>query len=373
MKNIIINGLQYKKNSSGIGVMIKKLTIEFARITKYRCKIVLPKDSNDFPKCANLQQIRIVLNYKDSLMRMFFQSFFLGSVYARNSILVVTDSKVPFFLPKSCILIPIITDLAVFRMPNVYQISRFLWWRFQYRYLCKKAKKYIAISQFTKKEMIELLKVNPNDIYVVPCAASDNYKAITDEKIITSIRRKYKLPEKYLLFVGNQNPRKNLDRILKAFDLVVEQENIGYDLVIAGEQGWNFSREKCLSYVKHRERVHFIGYVDDNDMPTLYSEADLFLFPTLYEGFGIPILEAQMCGTIVITSNVSSMPEIGRDSVIYVDPLNVDDIANKIANILKDKELIKILKVKGLENAKRYNWKKSAELLNKIICEVVPI
>ena len=138
MKHVAINALQYKQNSSGIGVMIRELFSRYTRVTSRPCQVVLPHDGPDFPAGPRTELVRIPWDHRQSLHRMFFQTFSLGRRYGRDGVLLTTDSKTPFFLPKSCTLIPLITDLAVFRMPEVYQASRVWWWRFQYHYLCRR-------------------------------------------------------------------------------------------------------------------------------------------------------------------------------------------------------------------------------------------
>ncbi len=373
MKKIIINALQYKQNSSGIGVLIRELFAPLTALTKRPCQVILPEDSPAFPAKKTVQELRIPIAHKKHLQRMFFQTVLMGKQYCKESILLTTDSKTPFFLPSNCILLPIITDLAVFRMPEVYQKSRVLWWRFQYRYLCRKAKHFVAISEFTKRELVEILGLKPEQISVVPCAAAAQYVPVENEQKRSEIRTRYDLPEQYLLFVGNQNPRKNLNRLLLAYDRAVETENLSHHLVIAGEQGWKFNREACLAPIQNRDKVHFIGFVPDEDMPALYSAATLFLFPTLYEGFGIPVLEAQLCGTPVLTSHCTSLPEVGGDAAIYVDPYQVEDMAQGIGKALQNPAYLQGLIQKGFENAKRYSWVNSAQLLNEIIEKVVSV
>ena len=371
MKKIVINGLQYKKRSSGIGVMIRELFAPLTQITERTCQIILPQDSPGFP-VQGTTELRIPFAHGENIRRICFQTFLMGRRYCEESVLLTTDSKTPFFLPRSCILLPIITDLAVFRMPEVYQRSRVLWWRFQYRYLCRKAQYFVAISAFTKRELVDVLGVDPKNIYVVPCAVPAHYDSQSKGTArLMQLKRTCHLPEHYLLFVGNQNPRKNLQRLLLAYDKAVGRENFPHHLVIAGEQGWKFNREACLASIKNKDKVHFIGFVSDDDMPALYSGATMFLFPTLYEGFGIPVLEAQMCGTPVLTSNCTSLPEVGGDAAIYVDPYQVEDIALAITQALQNPAALQDLIQKGFENVKRYSWVQSARLLNEIIEKVV--
>lgn len=298
---------------------------------------------------------------------MWFQTVDLGRRYCRNAILLTNDSKIPFFLPKSCRLVPIITDLAVYRMPEVYQRSRVLWWKLQYQYLKRRADLIITISEFSKKEVAELLNIPAEKIKVVPCANAleSGPMSMGGQE---AFRRRWNLPERYILFVGNANPRKNLQRLLGAFTLAREN-GLECDLVIAGEQGWKFDRKKAMEEVKCAEAVHWIGYVPDEDMPFLYESADLFVFPSLYEGFGIPILEAQSRGTPVLTSDCSSLPEVGGDGAVYVDPYSVEDICRGILQVTKNGELARALAEKGRRNVSRFSWQASAELLDTLLKE----
>lgn len=364
---IVINALQYKQNSSGIGVMIRDLFGLFTRITKQKCQVVLPYDGPDFIGGQDTEYVRIPWNYKQNLRRMFFQTFQMGISYCRDSILLTTDSKMPLILPKSCIVVPLITDLAVYRMQKAYQLSRVLWWRLQYWFVRRRANFFLAISEFTKEEMIDLWGLPPEKIHVIPCACSQNMRRITEHDKLEELRAKYNLPEHFLLFVGNFNPRKNLERLIHAYDQAKTSGTLKHQLVIAGEQGWKFNREAALEGIDNKKDIRFIGFVPDEDMPTLYSAADVFLFPTLYEGFGIPVIEAQSCGTPVLTSNTSSLPEVSGEAAIYVDPYSEQDISAGILKIANDPLLINELRQKGYENARRFSWDKSAEMLYHLI------
>ena len=363
---IVINALQFKRNSSGIGVMIRDLFGPFTELTRRRCQVILPGDAPEFPCGAGTEIVRIPAKHRQGLRRIWYQTVQLGRRYGKDSVLLVTDSKMPFFLPKSCVAVPLITDLAVYRMPEVYKASRVLLWTLQYRYVRRRADFFLAISRFTKAEIAELLHIAPEKIHVVPCACPDTMRRIAEPEVLSRVKERYGLPEQYVLFVGNTNPRKNLQRLMKAFDMAKEQ-GIPHRLVIAGEQGWKFDQEEALKGLKHPEDVRFIGFVPDEDMPALYSAASLFAFPTLYEGFGIPVLEAQACGTPVLTGSCSSLPEVAGDAAVYVDPYDEQDIRDGLLQALGDRRLREELVQKGYENAKRFSWHTSAELLNEII------
>ena len=367
---VVINALQYKQNSSGIGVMIRELFGSYTRITSRHCQVVLPADSPDFPTGLSAAVVRAPCAYSKGLRRMLFQTFRLGYRHCKNAVLLTTDSKIPLLIPPSCTVIPLVTDLAVYRLKETYQISRVIWWRMQYRYMYRRANLFLAVSQFTKGEMVKILHIPAEKIEVVPCACSSDLWPITDETIRKRLIEKYQLPEHFVLYVGNFNPRKNLERLIQAFD-IAKEKGIPHQLVIAGEQGWKFDKDKTLRGITHRKSIRFIGYVPDADMPALYSAADLFAFPTLYEGFGIPVIEAQSCGTPILTSNCSSLPEVGGDAAVYVDPYDVSGIAEEMLYILNNPQFAEKLTKKGLENAKRFSWEASARQLDSIIERVV--
>ncbi len=370
---VVINALAYKKNSSGIGVLISELLIRFSDFTSENCQIVLSQDSPVVkPTGCHVALVYSPYSHRQGVRRILFQSLFFGRKFCRDSVLLTTDSKVPFFLPKSCRVVPVVTDLALLRMPGVYQFSRVLIWRLQYRYLLKKAARYVAISQFTKDEMVELLHIAQDKIDVVYCAANDRYHRIEDSGALQSVREKYGLDKPYILFVGNANPRKNLVRLIRAFDLAKDAGDFPYQLILAGEYGWKFDREAAMAGVRHAGDIRFLDFVANEDMPQLYSAASLFAFPTLYEGFGIPIIEAQRCGVPVLTSSTSSMPEVGgQDGASYVDPESVEDICRGMRQVLLDPAFARRLVARGYENAARFDWTESAKQLNRIVEKVI--
>lgn len=370
IRKIVINALQYKRNSSGIGVLIRELFGAYATISPRTCQVILPKDSPPFPVRNPEDQIRIPFGHRQGIRRIWFQSIQMGARYCRDAILLTTDSKVPLLLPRSCVLVPMITDLAIFRMPQVYQLSRVILWKLQYRIVCKKARFFLTISEFSRREMMELLHIPAEKIRVIPCAYSPSLAPVERGRAQQKLCD-YNLPEHFVLFVGNSNPRKNLERLIQAFDMAKEMAKLDQHLVIAGDQGWKFDRDKALQNLRHKNDVHFIGFVPDDAMAALYSMADLFVFPTLYEGFGIPVLEAQACGTPVLASSCSSLPEVGADAAIYANPYDCNDIAEKIVKVLMDQHLAKVMIEKGFDNIRRYSWQKSADLLSETIEEII--
>lgn len=370
LRKVVINALQYRNDSSGIGVMLRELASRYTRVAKRPCEVVLCRDIEGFPVDNRTVAYHAPCAYGQGIRRVLYQLFFMGLQRCRDSLLLTTDAKLPLLLPKSCSVVPLITDLALFRLPETYQTSRLLLWRLQYHCLLRKADRYLAISEFTRRELTEVLHIPPKMVSLVPCACDGRFRRVADAQILAALRARYKISEHFVLFVGNTNPRKNLARLIRAFDMAKEL-GLPQQLIIAGGQGWKFDQESALADVRHRESIRFIGFVPDEDMPALYSAADAFLFPSLYEGFGMPVLEAQSCGVPVLTSNGSSLPEIGGDGAWYVDPYSEESICEGLMQLLQDVSLRQKLVERGYENVKRFSWERSANVLNEIVEEVV--
>ena len=232
----------------------------------------------------------------------------------------------------------------------------------RFKWIKKEVDLIIAVSQATKKDIMEILNIPEEKIRVVYEAVSEDINQVKDQKIIEKVKKKYGLKGSYLLSVATLEPRKNLKRIIKGFGLLKKKD---LSLVIAGKSGWD--KEISQWGLKNKDqRIIFTGYISQEDKLALYSGATCFVFPSLYEGFGLPILEAMKCGCPVVTSNVSSMPEVAGKAGILVDPLNVKNIAEGINQAIKDKkELIN----KGFEQVKKFSWEKTARETLKVYQE----
>ena len=194
----------------------------------------------------------------------------------------------------------------------------------------------IAVSETTKRDLLEISKIPENKITVIYEGVGENFK-VQNNRDIANFKKRMGLPDEFILAIGGVGERRNLDR--------VKQATQGYNLVISGTD---------------------IPWLDDSQMPLLYASAKVVLYPSLYEGFGLAILEAMSVGIPVITSNVSSMPEVGGQAALYVNPLNVDDIKKSLRGVMEDEALRKTLIKKGFENAKKFTWLKTAQETFKI-------
>jgi len=224
-----------------------------------------------------------------------------------------------------------------------------------------RADKVLVDSYSVKNELMDRLKVPEEKIHVVPLGVSPGYRVVDNRNLIKSVKEKYGIKKDYILQVGNIEPRKNLPRLFNAFSLVKEKTNNSYQLVNVGKKGWLYKEIfEMLNKYGLQEDIIFTEYVPEEDLVLLYNGAELLAYPSLYEGFGLPILEAMSCGTPVITSNVSSMPEVAGKAALLIDPLNGEEIAWAIHKVLTDTELKNRLKNSGLERTAFFSWEKTA-------------
>lgn len=256
-------------------------------------------------------------------------------------------------------------DAATFAGPEWFSPTFTLYYRFLIPLVGRVATKVITDSDFSRQELIKYSMVGrPNNIEVVYCGLTplrNNQNGAT--KTLEQLQGK-----NYVLSLGSRNPRKNMPRLLLAWNKIPGSVKSGRVLAIAGKVDRVFSEEK---FSMLPEDVIFLDYVPDDELFDLYSNADAFVYPALYEGFGIPPIEAMSCGTPVLVSNITSLPEVCGNAAAYCDPYNVDDIADKLSQLLTDNTFVKTLIKRGLEQAKLYSWNRSAQQLSNIFESII--
>ncbi|MCI0495119.1 glycosyltransferase family 4 protein [candidate division KSB1 bacterium] len=242
---------------------------------------------------------------------------------------------------------------------------------FFYRMSCRKAKKIIVVSENTKRDLVRLFHVPPEKVAVIPLASNSNFKPAANKQKIQSKLAKLGLNKKFFLVVGERRPHKNLVRIIEAFQIFKKHGFDDYKLVVIGKKYGSYSEpEQTIEQLKLNEDVIFKGYVPDEELPLYYQSAEALVFASLYEGFGIPILEAMSCETPVITSNVSSLPEVAADAALCVNPVASSAIAEALERLVLQPELKADLITKGLKRAKMYSWERTAEQTLAVYQEV---
>lgn len=263
---------------------------------------------------------------------------------------------VPLLAP--CPAVATIHDLSFIRFPAMFRPGNRLYLTVLTRLSAQRARRLIAVSAYTASETARLLKVEPQRIDVVYHGVAPAFRPLPTEEV-AAFRQRQGLPERFVLFVGTLEPRKNLTRLVEAFARVRDGQT---RLVLVGGKGWLyddlFARIEALNLSKE---VLFAGYVPEDMLPWWYNAAVALVYPSLYEGFGFPVIEAQACGTPVLTSNVSALPEAAGDAGIMVDPYDVEALATGLHRLLTDASLRQELRERGLAHAQQFSWPRTAQ------------
>jgi glycosyltransferase involved in cell wall biosynthesis len=253
-----------------------------------------------------------------------------------------------------------IHDVTFMLLPDRYPLSRRLYMETLTRASARVADAIITPSQVVRDEVVERLGVPAERVVVIPYAAAPQFTPV-DEPTIEALRQKYRLPDRYVLSVGSLEPGKNRARLFLAYARLRAEGLDDCPLVVVGQPAWRYERDVELTGgLGLRDLVRYLGYVPSEDLPGLYSGATLFAFPSLYEGFGLPVLEAMACGTPVVASSTSAIPEVAGDAALLIDPRDADAIAEAMSRLLADEVLLGQLRARGLERASRFSWERTA-------------
>jgi glycosyltransferase involved in cell wall biosynthesis len=225
---------------------------------------------------------------------------------------------------------------------------------------CRYSDAFIAVSNAVKSDVVKYIGVNPDKVAPIHNGFDPSvFQPVRDPAKLQAVRAKYKLPEKFILWAGQIESRKNIARLLRAFAKIKDQ--VPHHLVMAGALRWSSGTElQVIQELGIADRICQPGWIDHGDLPAVYCLADQFAFPSLYEGFGIPLLEAMACGCPIVTANTCAPPEVCDGAARLVDPLNVDDIAQAMLEVLVDPALRAKLGERGIERAKDFGWEKCA-------------
>ena len=265
---------------------------------------------------------------------------------------------IPFKEIPSKFTVVTVHDFSIFLYPDWHPKERVEYFKAHFRRYIDKANKIITDSEFIKQQTIEFLDCDPNKIESIYLGVDHNIFKKQSKNILNQFLKRKKLPSNFILFIGSIEPRKNLERLLLAYIELPNYLKQEYKLLLAGFSGWN--NEKILNLIeKEKKNILYLGYVSTQELVYLYNLATIFVYPSLYEGFGLPPLEAMACGTPVVVSNVSSLPEVCGNAALYVDPYDINDINQKLQMLLNNIKLRNELSYKGLNHAQQFNWDKT--------------
>ena len=289
-------------------------------------------------------------------------------------LLFVPSHVLPFTWSRQPPTVVTIHDLGYHYYPQTHTRRQRLYLRLTNYWHVKSAARLLCISQATADDLSKIYSRESlghkirviHEGHPTPVLASS-----ADQK---RIEQRYRLPRPYALYVGTIQPRKNLARLIQAYaHLLAQDDELGWDLVLAGNPGWlSQSLYDLAQSLDVEERIHFVGYVPDEDLPALLRGATFFCYPSLFEGFGLPILEAQSYGVPVMTATNSSLPEVAGDAALFVDPTDIDSIADAMLRLSQDEALRQHLVEAGYINLKRFSWEKAAKETLAVFEELDP-
>ena len=348
-------GLPRRVGSSEFCFQLLKKLSEIDKKNEY--DIYLPQEpTSDMPKESNNWKYKVIPSKK--LWTIFGLSKQLSK--EKNLDLFFSPTHYgPLFISAPQIIS--VLDVSYKHFPSMFPkkdlVKLGLWGKFSIH----KAQKIITISESSKNDIMDEYKISGNKISVIPLGI----KEVKESKMSKSeFIKKHKLENPYILFVGTLQPRKNIIKLIEAFSKI---KKTPLDLVIVGRKGWDF--EKILQGPDKygvSDRVKFLEDVSNEDLPLFYKNAEVFVLPSLYEGFGLPVLEAMQYDCPVVTSNISSLPEAGGDAALYFDPNDTQDIANTIEKVISNPKLRAEMITKGNNQIKKFSWEKSAKEAIKI-------
>jgi glycosyltransferase involved in cell wall biosynthesis len=261
--------------------------------------------------------------------------------------------------------------MTFFLYPHLHTRARRWYFPPMMRLSAKQANAIVTVSESTRRDAIRLLGVDPGKVTTTQLGVDASFRVINDLHAKKEIALKYDLPEKFILYLGTIEPRKNLPLLVRAYRLLVDN-GTHLKLILVGKYGWmyqevfNLVRELSLE-----DMVQFTGYIPQVELPLIYNLASLFVYPTIYEGFGLPVLEAMACGLPVITSDIASLPEIVGEAGILVPTGDLDALFDAMKRVTHDKELREKLTIQGLLRARDFSWERTAQLTLQVYRRVL--
>jgi len=311
-------------------------------------------------KFHNVKIVIIPLISKYALL--FWEQILLPFYLKRERIDLVhgTKNSVPLFggLKKICT----IHDLAYYILPETFTLPQRIHLKISAIIASFSADKIVSVSNNTKKDIQNILKINENRIVSIYNGVDKHFFLNPSETILMLCKEKFSLPEKYILHVGTIQPRKNIDKLIDAFILFKREWKNKYHLVLAGRKGWMHNeiiKKICASGME--KFIHFTGVVSDQELKALYRLSYIFIYPSNYDGFGLVPLEAMASGTPVICSKISSLPEVVGNAALLINQKNEKEIKDALIKLVYDEELYEKIKIRGIKRAYEFTWEKSAK------------
>jgi glycosyltransferase involved in cell wall biosynthesis len=294
------------------------------------------------------------------LVRILWEQLILPRRAAQDGVTLLHGAMNALPIAWKSLAVVTILDLTFLHLPQAFNPSNRLYLTWAVRHAARRADRIITISQATRHDVIQLLGVPPERVVRIYCGVEERFGRLDDAQV-KAFRAERGLPEEFILYLGTMEPRKNVIRLIQAYELLRQQKATSAPLVLAGGRGWGEATIfAAIESSPNSHDIRYVGYIPEDEMPLWYNSAAVFVYPSEYEGFGLPPLEALACGTPVVASNASSLPEVVGDAGILVDPRSPEAIAVGIQQVLQDAELRNELSQRAREQASRFTWQRMA-------------
>jgi glycosyltransferase involved in cell wall biosynthesis len=363
--NILIDVSSITKNKAGVGVYAKHLVHELSRLRgDFHLFLLAQNDDADFdyPGVTNVTTLRIPARiFRRRLARVLLEQIAIPFLILRHRIHVIHSLHYTFpllrFRAKQVVTFH---DMTFFLMPELHLRRKAIFFRCFIRLAVRLADSLIFVSHHSRNDCLRMLGPSRGTVSVIHHGSSKVFRADHDAQSIAWVKQKYGLTGDFLLYLGTIEPRKNLRRLVTVFASLAARHE-GLILVIAGMNGWMSEGlfEEVLR-LNLGSRIQFLGFVAEDDKPVLLAAAQVFVYPSLYEGFGLPVLEALASGTATVTSNTSAMPEVAGSAALLVDPTNERQLFDAIEGLLRNRGLRQRLRSRAIAHAAQFTWHRTA-------------
>lgn len=334
---------------------------------KILCDKKFTEDYFDFP---NVTKHKIFPALRHPILYVFYMEVVLPLFLRKHKPGLMVSADGYLSLLSGCKQIPVIYDINFEHNPKDVKLKNRIYFRFFFKRFARKAKRIATISEYSKKDIADYYKIDPARIDNVSCGINSNFSPVENHEAV-EVRNKWSKGNSYFFFVGSMHPRKNIKRLVDAFNLFKRNTGSDFKLILAGSILWSKTEiEDSYTNSPYKEDIIFTGRLPDEDLKKMLGAAYALSFVPIFEGFGLPIVEAFQSGVPVICSNVTSMPEVAGDAALMVDPFNIESIAGGMEKLANNDELRNQLIAKGHIQKKLFSWSRTARLLWDSICKV---
>lgn len=373
MIKVLYNALHLTGQFSGVQYIVEQLMKEafFSPVENIHFEAICPADYEpDISIPSSQKMTNIPVNTSTRWKRIGYEHLFMQNYFNKQNKHILHCPA--YIQPWNWKGLSVITvhDIIALDYPEYCSFTNRLYFKLVLPRSILNASKIITMSYAVKNDILNKFNINPDKIEVIYPGIDDVFRIDSTVEKLNNVRHRYQLPEKFILYVGNIEPKKNIVRLIRSFNNLTRQIDIPHSLVIAGRFAWKYKDVLQETDKLINKRILLPGYIDRADLPTLYSLADLFIFPSLYEGFGIPPLESMACGTPVIVSNRGALPEIAGKCALIVDPFSIDSMTAAMKELLLNQTLKEQLIINGKRHVQQFRWNEAwsstAKLYNSL-------